>query len=93
MASQHTFQIRLSCKKVSSGNCQVRFQVKMDKEKQYYGYFLTRPEEKLKDVVSQLNTRLAFLKQSGDPLHSHLYSLGRRQSKLNDFIIFQSKAL
>jgi hypothetical protein len=92
MASQHEFHLRLSCKKTGSGKCQVRFQAKLNSEKQFYGYFLTSPEEKLKDVVTQLNKRLSMLKGSKDPFHLHLYSIGKKQVEIKDFIIFQSKA-
>jgi hypothetical protein len=91
MASQHEFNLKLSCKKIGSGKCQVRFQAKLNSERLYYGYFLTNPEEKLKDVVTQLNNRLSLLKGYHDPFHFHLYSVGKKQ-KLEDFIIFQSKA-
>ena len=91
MSLQHKFHLKLSCKKISSGKCQVRFQAKFNAEKQFYGYFLTSPDDTLKDVVKQLNHRLDSLEGSKDPLHSHLYSIGQQNDHFKDFIIFKSK--
>jgi hypothetical protein len=91
MAFKNQFNLRLSCKKISSGKCQVKFQVKMASDA-YYGYFLTRPEEKLKDVMHRLNGQLSMLKSSRDPFHTHLYSIGKHGGNTKDIVIFRSKA-
>lgn len=92
MALQQGYHLKLSCKKTRSGKCQVRFKAEVNPGRFFYGYYLAMPDDKLKDVVSQLNERLSLLQHDCDPFHFHLYSIGKIDGHQNNFLIFHSKS-
>jgi len=91
MLLQQEYYLKLSCKKIKSGKCQVRFKAEVNPGRFFYGYYLASPNDKLKDVVSQLNERLSLLQRDCDPFHFHLYSIGKNDDHQNNFLIFHSK--
>lgn len=75
--------VKIVCKKLSSGKCQVKFYTHINNHP-YYGYLLTNPQDKLKDVMATINYKL----KQKDALHQHLYSIGK--SKNQDFFLYKS---
>lgn len=92
MVLRREYHLKLSCKKTRSGKCQVRFRAELNPGRSFYGYYLASPGDKLKDVVEQLNRRLGQMENVCDPYHFHLYSIGKNDEQLKDFLIFHSKS-
>lgn len=75
--------IKIHCKKLSSGKCQVKFSAQVN-DHPYYGYLLTNPQDKLKDVMAIINNKL----KQKDALHQHLYCIGKASDR--DFFLYKS---
>lgn len=91
MSAADDFHLKLNCKKLNSGKCQVKFEVRIRPKRQFYGYLITQPEEKLKDVVRDITDKLSALRNVNDPYHQRLYSIGKAEDNFKDFVVFQSK--
>jgi hypothetical protein len=51
-------KIRIFSKKLSSGNCQVKFFLDSGSGKPYYGYMLATPGQKLSEVITRIYQKL-----------------------------------
>jgi len=75
--------VKIRCKKLSSGKCQVKF-FTMRNNVNYYGYMLTNPDDKLKDVIATINNEF----KQKDVLHRHLYSIGQKDNQ--HFLLYKA---
>lgn len=96
VASQD-YKLRLRPKKLSSGRCQVKFEVRtgyghtnLTNYSPAYGYYLAEPGATLKEVVEKIRERLDQAENKDRLYHRNLYHLQQKIAPLNDFILFSS---
>lgn len=75
--------VKIYCKKLSSGKCQVKFYTLINQHS-YHGYLLTNPKDKLKDVMATINQKI----KQKDVLNQHLYCIGKQNDQ--DFFLYKS---
>ena len=80
--------IRILCKKLDSGKCQVKFSANLHKKRKVHGYKVTNPDDKLKDVMQDIRLNLISILNKEDFYHDHLYSIGKVKNVQNQNIIF-----
>lgn len=80
------YRLRLSSKRLKSGNLQVRFDVSSLTGLSRYGYLLARPNTPLREVVEKI---INELNEFEDPfLHQkHLFHVGRFDQQ-NELMVF-----
>ena len=84
-------KIRIFSKKLSSGNCQVKFFVDSDRGRTYYGYTLVKSGCKVSDVIAKIYKKLQDIEHPDKYFHSHLLSIGNKKYPDPDFIIFRDE--
>ncbi len=84
------YRLRLSSKKLKSGKCQVKFYATVEARKNLYGYVLVESNDKLKDVVGKIKTRLDLVKRRDSLHHINLYSIGKNQANEANILIFDA---
>ncbi|MGB5927823.1 MAG: hypothetical protein WBH03_06590 [Cyclobacteriaceae bacterium] len=91
------YKLKLRPKKLSSGRCQVKFEVRTATYSRTttgptsaYGYYLAEPGATLKEVVEKIRERLASARNKDRLYHDNLYHLQRKITPQSDFILFSS---
>ncbi|MFA0963582.1 hypothetical protein AB9P05_17390 [Roseivirga sp. BDSF3-8] len=90
------YNLKLKPKKLSSGRCQVRFEVQTGKSgatpiyNAAYGYYLAEPGATLKEVVEAIQQKLGDAEDKDRLYHDNLYHLQRKSAPHTDFILFTS---
>ncbi len=90
MIYDNDYRLRLSSKKLKSGKCQVKFYATVQARKDLYGYVLVESDEKLKDVVTKIKSRLDQVKNRDSFHHINLYSIGREKREDTNILIFDA---
>jgi hypothetical protein len=85
---EQPLRLKLSSKKLPSGNYQVKFYVDYQAEKPVYGYLLATPGTTLKEVISNIRSEIEGALQKDLYFHSHLYSLRRGTSTERKVVMF-----
>ena len=80
-------KIKIFSKKLSSGNCQVKFFANSDSGRAYYGYTLVKSGCKVSDVVAKIYKKLQNIDYPDKYFHGHLLSIGNTKYSDLDFII------
>lgn len=88
--SDPCYNLKLSSKRLKSGKCQVKFSATLNRKKQLYGYILVNAEDTLKEVVTSIKSRLDLVNQRDTIHHINLYAVGKSQSTLDNFIVFDA---
>jgi hypothetical protein len=82
-------RIRIFSKKLSSGNCQVKFFLETSKGKPYYGYILVPPGRKVSDVIANIYQKLQLLELGVDRYHPKISWVNHKRHIEPDFMIFE----
>ena len=77
------YKLKLSPKRLKSGNYQVKFYLTKPQHKGLYGYLLTSGGTSVKDVVTRIYDRLGIGEYRAE-------SLGLTQSDDKDIVIFEN---
>ncbi|MEQ8713558.1 MAG: hypothetical protein RIC80_11115 [Cyclobacteriaceae bacterium] len=88
--SEACYNLKLSSKRLKSGKCQVKFSALLNRRKQLYGYMLVNADDTLKEVVTSIKSRLDLVKDRDTIHHINLYSVGKRSSLTDNFIVFDA---
>lgn len=83
-------QLKIECKKLKSGKCQVRFQTHGLLQEEFYGYTLVEGEKTLKDVVREIKARLVRIGKLDHYYQQNLFSINLGISRKDDFVIFKA---
>lgn len=86
------YDLKVTCKKLPSGRCQVKFFATKKATNNIYGYTLVEPETTLKEVVRAIKIKLRETQKADIYYHSHLYDLGKKQNNKSIFMIFKSES-
>lgn len=82
-------KIRIFSKKLSSGNCQVKFYLDSRRGKPCYGYILVPPGKKVSDVLTYIYQKLQDIEQGeGYPYQKKVWMSHKRHVETN-FILFE----
>jgi hypothetical protein len=71
----HSLRLKLSSKRLPSGNYQVKFTIDHTSNRPVYGYLLAEPGTTLKEVIANIRHEVEGALQKDFYFHSHLYSL------------------
>lgn len=83
-------KIKLSSKRLSSGRCQVRFQVAEELTgASWYGYTLVDPKDTLKEVVARIENTVNYPTAKGQPITTPLYHLVSSNYRKENMMIFR----
>lgn len=82
------YKLKLTSKKLNSGKCQVKFYATLRGQKDMYGYVLVESDQKLKEVVSSIKSKLTTIHLTNDFHHIHLYSIGKPVKQSMNFLVF-----
>jgi len=82
-------RIRIFSKKLSSGNCQVKFFLNCPGEKPYYGYMLVAPGRKVSDVITSIYQKLQDMDRSTGQAYQKNSWINRKRHVEPDFMIFE----
>lgn len=83
-------QLKLECKKLSSGKCQVKFYTKGMWSEDFYGYALVAAEKPLVEVVREIKRKLMRVGDVNNYFQQNLFSIKRNRSRERDFVIFKA---
>ena len=86
--NSENMKLKLSTRKLKSGNFQVKFEVSNEEVEHCYGYVLAKPGTTLKHVVGSIQQKILTQEARGDAPYVHLFSLDRRPRKMDDILIF-----
>ncbi len=81
-------KLRLSTKKLASGNFQVKFQVSDAEVQCFYGYVLAEPGTTLKHVVSSIKRKISNKGTLDSSSRVHLYSMNQIRNSKDTILIF-----
>lgn len=82
-------RIRIFSKKLSSGNCQVKFFLDCPGGEPYYGYMLVAPGRKVSDVITFIYQKLQDIEGSmGQTLQKNSW-INRKRYVEPDFMLFE----
>lgn len=81
--------IRIFSKKLSSGNCQVKFFLNCTSGKPYYGYILVTPGRKVSDVIASIYQKLQDIERSGGQVHQKISWIHHKRYVEPDFMLFE----
>ena len=82
-------KIKLSSKRLSSGRCQVRFQIAEEATgSSWYGYTLVDPTDTLKEVVARIENTVSY-PMGGQQPDSPLYQLVSSNYRKENMMIFR----
>ena len=84
-------KIRIFSKKLSSGNCQVKFFVDSQTGKPYYGYMLASPGQKLSEVITIIYRKLHDLEAGHGALDQKSVWINNRHYIEPGFMLFEDK--
>lgn len=98
MLSEHTYEnlildeqykLRITSKKLKSGNYQVKFFALLrGKKRELYGYLLVGSDETLKGVIQKIRRRLRSIDLNGDRTFN-IYNMRNESIHEPNFMIFQ----
>lgn len=83
------YKLRISSKKLKSGNYQVKFFASVKQRKNLYGYLLVSADETLKGVIQKIKSRLRLLDLKDDSRQFDLHNLRSETVHEPNFMIFQ----
>ncbi len=83
------YKLRITSKKLKSGNYQVKFFASVREQKNLYGYLLVGADETLKGVIQKIKSRLRLLDLKNDSKQFDLYNLRADTVHEPNFMIFQ----
>lgn len=83
-------QLKLECKKLSSGKCQVKFYTKGMLAEDFYGYALVAGEKPMVEVVREIKRKLMQVGDVNNYFHENLFSIKRDRQREKDFVIFKA---
>ena len=83
-------KLRLSSKKLESGNFQVKFHATLLPCKSLYGYLLAKPKTSLKDVVLRIEENLQHWREPDQAHHYDLSHIGKRDEEEQRVLIFEN---
>lgn len=83
------YKLRITSKKLKSGNYQVKFFASVRERKNLYGYLLVGADETLKGVIQQIKARLRGLDLKDESKQFDLYNLRSEAVHEPNFMIFQ----
>jgi hypothetical protein len=83
-------KIKLSSKRLSSGRCQVRFQVAEEATgSSWYGYTLVDPKDTLKEVVARIENTVNYPDVAHAKTQTPLYHLVSSNYRKENMMIFR----
>jgi len=83
-------KIKLSSKRLSSGRCQVRFQVAEELTgASWYGYTLVDPKDTLKEVVARIENTVNYPAAREQDIPTPLYNLVSSNYRKENMMIFR----
>ena len=82
--------IRIFCKKLDSGKCQVKFSANLNHKRKIHGYKITNPDDKLKDVMHDIRLNLMDIINKDDYIHDHLYSIRKARNENGNIVFFKN---
>lgn len=82
-------KIRIFSKKLSSGNCQVKFYLDSRSGVPYYGYMLATPGQKLSEVITSIYRKLHDIEKS--TAHEQVWVSQRRYVEPG-FMLFEDNS-
>lgn len=83
------YKLRITSKKLKSGNYQVKFFASVNERKNLYGYLLVGADETLKGVIQKIKSRLRLLDLKDEARQFDLYNLRADAVQEPNFMIFQ----
>jgi hypothetical protein len=83
------YKLRITSKKLKSGNYQVKFFASVKKKKELYGYLLVGADETLKTVISKIRQRLGAIDFYDDQKYFDVYNRREKTVHEPNFMIFQ----
>ncbi|MEP1094279.1 MAG: hypothetical protein ABJG78_04180 [Cyclobacteriaceae bacterium] len=83
------YKLRITSKKLKSGNYQVKFFASVKRRRELYGYLLVGADETLKNVISKIRSRLHSLDIQEDKRYFDVYNLRNEAVHEPNFMIFQ----
>lgn len=83
------YKLRITSKKLKSGNYQVKFFASVKKKRELYGYLLVDADETLKNVIKKIRTRLHSIDLSEGNVYFDVYNLRNDAVYEPNFMIFQ----
>jgi len=83
------YKLRITSKKLKSGNYQVKFFASVQRKRELYGYLLVGADETLKNVINKIRGRLRSLDIEGDKRYFDVYNLRNEAVNEPNFMIFQ----
>lgn len=82
-------KIRIFSKKLSSGNCQVKFFLDSRGGKPYYGYLLVAPGKKLSDVITCIYQKMQDIEVGEGHLHQKISWINHKRHVEPNFMLFE----
>jgi hypothetical protein len=82
-------KIRIFSKRLSSGNCQVKFFLDSRWGKPYYGYMLVSPGKKVSDVITYIYQKLQDIEQGVGYSHQKKAWISHKRHVEPDFMLFE----
>ena len=83
------YKLRITSKKLKSGNYQVKFFASLKERKELYGYLLVGADDTLKNVIRKIRERLNAIDISNDQKYFDVYNLRSESIHEPNFMIFQ----
>ncbi len=83
------YKLRITSKKLKSGNYQVKFFASVKKQRELYGYLLVGADETLKNVIKKIRQRLHSIDLNEDGKYFDVYNLRNEAIHEPNFMIFQ----
>ncbi len=83
-------QLKIESKKLQSGRCQVKFYTYGMFKEGYYGYLLVDTDKALKEIVTEIKSKLQAIEDPGIYYQRNLFSIEKRNNRINDIMIFRS---
>jgi hypothetical protein len=85
------YKIKLTSKRLQSGNCQIKFIVSdRYSQKSCYGYLLAKSGSTLRQVIELIEERVRNIDNKELLYHGHLYNLQKFKPIKNDLILYQA---
>lgn len=83
------YKLRITSKRLKSGNYQVKFLASVRDKKSLYGYLLVDANETLKNVISKIKRRLHMIDVDSNERSFDLYNMRQELIHEPNFMIFQ----
>lgn len=83
------YKLRITSKRLKSGNYQVKFHASLISSKELYGYLLVSADETLKNVIIKIRERLRYIDLQEEKKYFDVYNLRSESIHEPNFMIFQ----